>query len=272
MPYDVQRSAAFGRSERETLVLLQLDRPVLADDLATIATPRRAAFVPHVDVPVPGDNLDDLAAIIAPRRAAPVPQLARPARGDDATTVIAPRRAAPVGYDGKPVFSDDSGRRAAVMRWAGRGICLLGVLLCAALGLTLRAHVSVPGLEGLFGSNTGIRQAPTVPSDTSGASAARPTELRTEDSDRAGATTQPVPRSERTPGAVATSDTQPTAGIPTGEAAPAPVTADPLATVPAVPGSSASKASPPALGKTKPRNPHAATPTPGGHGRPTAVS
>jgi hypothetical protein len=227
-------------------VLLQLDRPVLDEELATVPGPRRAAQVPQLDRPV---LTDDQARITGPRRAASSPHVA------------------------KPVFSDDSGHRAAVLRWAGRGICLIGVLLCAALGLTLRAHVSVPGLEGLFGSNTGIRRAPTVPSDTSGASAARPTELRTKDSERAGATAQPVPRSERNPGAVATSDARPTAGTPTGEAAaPGTVTADPLATVPAVPGSSAGKANPPALGKTKPRNPHAATPTPPGHGRPNAVS
>jgi hypothetical protein len=268
MPYDVDRSAAFGRSERERQVLLQLDRPVLDEDLATITAPRRAAPGPQLDRPRPDD---DLAAITAPRRAAPVPPVAAPALGDDPVTISAPRRAAPVAHDGKPVFSDDSGRRAAVLRWTGRGICLLGVLLCAALGLTLRAHVSVPGLEGLFGSSTGIRRAPTTPSDTSSASAARPTELRTKDSDGVGDTGQPVPRSERTPAAVATSDTRPTTGIPTDEAAaPGTLTADPLATVPAVPRSSASKADPPALGKTKPRNPHAATPTPGGHGRPHA--
>jgi hypothetical protein len=248
-------------------VLLQLDRPVLDDDLATITAPRRAATGPRLVDPVLGE---DLTTITAPRRATQAPQLDRSLLDDDQATTTAPRRAAPAAHDGKPVFSDDSGHRAAVLRWAGRGICLIGVLLCAALGLTLRAHVSVPGLEGLFGSNTGIRRAPTVPSDTSGASAVRPTELRTKDSDRAGATAQPVPRSERTPSAVATSDAS---GTPTGEAvAPGTVTADPLATVPAVPGSSASKASPPALGKTKPRNPHAATPTPGGHSRPNAVS
>jgi hypothetical protein len=269
MPYDVDRSAAFGRSERETQMLLQLDRPVLGEDLATITAPRRAATRPQLDRPEPGE---DLATITSPRRAAPVPPIAAPVLGDDPVTVAAPRRAAPVAHDGKPVFSDDSGRRAAVLRWTGRGICLMGVLLCAALGLTLRAHVSVPGLEGLFGSSTGIRHAPTIHSDTSSASDARPTELRTKDSGEVGDTGQPVPRSERTPTAVATSDTRPTAGTPTGEAvAPGTVTADPLPTVSAVPGSSASKPSPPALGKTKPRNPHAATPTPGGHGRPTAV-
>jgi hypothetical protein len=251
-------------------VLLQLDRPVLGEDLATITAPRRAATGPQLDRPEPGD---DFAAITARRRATPVPPPTAPVLGDDPVTVAAPRRAAPVPHVGKPVFSDDSGHRAAVLRWAGRGICLIGVLLCAALGLTLRAHVSVPGLEGLFGSSTGIRQAPTIPSDTSSASAARPTELRTKDSDRVGATAQPVPQSERTPAVVATSDTRPTAGTSAGEAtAPGTVTADPLATVPAVPGSSAGKASPPALGKTKPRNPHAATPTPGGHGRPHAGS
>jgi hypothetical protein len=266
MPYDVDRSAAFGRSERERQVLLQLDRPVLGDDLTTIAAPRRAAPVPALDRLKPGD---DLATITAPRRAAPVPPLVAPLLGNDPVTVAAPRRATPNPHVGKPVFSDDSGHRAAVLRWTGRVLCLIGVLLCAALGLTLRAHVSVPGLEGLFRSSTGIRQAPTVPSDTSSASAAHPTELRTKESDRTGATAQPVPRSERTPAAVATSDSHPTGGIPTGKAAaPGTVTADPLATVPAVRGSSAGKASPPAVGKTKPRNPHAATPTPGGHGRP----
>jgi hypothetical protein len=256
-------------------VLLQLDRPVLGEDLlaTTITAPRRAAPGPQLDRPEPGD---DFAAITAPRRATPVPPLTAPVLGDDPVTVAAPRRAALGPPVVKPVFSDDSGHRAAVLRWTGRGICLIGVLLCAALGLTLRAHVSVPGLEGLFGSS-GIRQAPTIPSDTSSASAAHPTELRTKDSEQAGATAQPVPRSERTPAAVATSDARPTSGIPTGQAAaPGTVTADPLATipaatVPAVPASSAGKASPPAVGKTKPRNPHAATPTPGGHGRPNPV-
>jgi hypothetical protein len=268
MPYDVDRSAAFGRSERETRVLLQLDRPVLGEDLATITRARRAATGQLLDRPEPGD---DLATITAPRRATPVPPLTAPVLGDDPVTSTAPRRAASSPPVGKPVFSDDSGHRAAVLRWTGRGICLIGVLLCAALGLTLRAHVSVPGLEGLFGSSTGIRHAPTIPADISSARAARPTELRTNDSDRVGATTQPVPRSERTPAAVATSDARPTAGTPTGEAAaPGTVTADPLPTVSAAPGSSTGNASPPALGKTKPRNPHAATPTPGGRGRPHA--
>ena len=134
MPYDVDRSV---REERtgETQVLLQLDRPVLGEDLGTITAPRRAASGPQLDRPVPGD---DLATITAPRRAAPDPNV------------------------GKPVFSDDSGHRAAVLRWTGWGLCLIGVLLCAALGLTLRAHVSVPGLGGLFGTRPGIRQAPTI--------------------------------------------------------------------------------------------------------------
>jgi hypothetical protein len=248
-------------------VTLQLDRPALGDDLATTAVPRRAAPVPRHARPVFGDDLDITSA---PRRAAPIPRLVRSVAGDDLATATAPRRAAPGPDVGKPVFSDDSGHRAAAVRWAGWGICLLGVLLCAALGLTLRAHVSLPDLERqLFGSSAG-RQAATVPSDSAKAGAARPTDLRASDSDRVGATG--LPQSERTPTAVATSDTHPTAGIPTGEAAPAPVTADPLATVPAVPGSSASKATPLALEKTKTRNPHAATPTPGGHGRPNAVS
>ena len=267
MPYHVDRSAAPGKRRTETLVSLQLGRPAFGDDPATTAVPRRAAPVPRLAGPVSGDDLDITST---PRRAAPITRLVRSVAGDDLATAPTPRRAAPGPDVGKPVFSDDSGRRAAAVRWAARGICLLGVLLCAALGLTLRAHVSLPGLERqLFGSSVG-RQAATVPSDAARASAARPTDLRASDSDRVGATG--LPRSELTPTAVATSDTHPTAGIPTGEAAPAPVTADPLATVPAVPGSSASKASPSALGKTKARNPRAATPTPGGHGRPNAVS
>jgi hypothetical protein len=245
MPYHVDRSAAERKRRTEIVVLLQLDRPAVGDDLDTITAPRRAAL--PQDRPVPSD---DLASTVPPRRAAPVRHVTR------------------------PVFSDDSGRRAAVARWAGRGVCLVGILLFAALGLTLRAHVSVPGLErALFGSSDKIPRATTVPSDPSSASAARRTELRGNDSGRVGATGQPVPRSQRTPAAVATSDTDPTAGTPTGDAAaPATVTADPAATVPAVPGSSAGKANPPAFGKTKARNPRAATPTPGGHGRPNGHS
>jgi hypothetical protein len=242
MPYDVDRSVARGRGETEAFVLLQLDRPVVDDDLATIT---------------------------APRRAAPIPQSARPVSGDDLATITAPRRAAPIPQSARPVFSDDSGHRAAVVRWAGRGFCLIGVLLCTALALTLRAHVFVPGLEGgLFGSGAGFRQARNVPSDSSSADAAGRTELGGTD---VGSTGQPVERSDRTPAPVATTDTNLTAATPTGGAtAPATVTADPVATVSDVPGSSAGKANPPALGKTKTRNPRAATPPPGGHGRSNA--
>ena len=246
MPYDVERSAAFGRSERETQVLLQLDRPVLGEDLATITAPRRAAPVPHWDKPV---HCDDRSA---------------------GHSITVPRRAAPVAHDIKPVFSDDSGRRAAVLRWAGRGFCLIGVLLCAALGLTLRAHVSVPGLEGLFGSKH------RDPAGTNGHHRYFGCQRRASDRTahqglrpgRCHHSASPAVRTDPSGGSHL--------GYPSHCRDPHrgsawPVTADPLATVPAVQPSSAGKASPPALGKTKPRNPHAATPTPGGHGRPDPV-
>ena len=50
---------------------------------------------------------------------------------------------------GNPVFNDASGARVSAIRWGSRIFLALVVLLAAALALTLRSHVSVPGLERL---------------------------------------------------------------------------------------------------------------------------
>lgn len=244
-----------------------LDSPVLDEARAIGVPPRRAAPVTLLDTQEPSDDPSG-----APRRAAEISPVAVRARGEDYDPAIAPRRAAVVVDDRRPVFSDDSGHRATFLRWAGWGFCLIGVLLCAALGLTLAAHVSVPGLDGLFGSNA--TRKPTPASDRSAAGAADPTELGGVGSDRLPATGQPLQRAERTPSAVTTADSRPTGGMSSGSStAPLLVSASPLAMV-AVPGSPATSAtSAAALGKTKPRNPHAATPTPGGgHDRPSGGS
>ena len=59
-----------------------------------------------------------------------------------------------VGTD-KPVFSDDSGIRAAVLKGGVWAICLIAVLLGGALVLTLRTHVTLPGVDGLLPASRG---------------------------------------------------------------------------------------------------------------------
>ena len=60
---------------------------------------------------------------------------------------------------GNPVFNDASGARVSAIQWGSRIFLALVVLLAAALALTLRSHVSVPGLERLVpGLDAGSRR------------------------------------------------------------------------------------------------------------------
>jgi hypothetical protein len=54
-----------------------------------------------------------------------------------------------------PVFCDQSGVRSTVLQWGGRGIGLLLLLLCAALGLTVGTRVEIPGLTRLLDTTEG---------------------------------------------------------------------------------------------------------------------
>lgn len=243
-----------GNGETEAFVVLQLDRPERTEDLVVMTGARRAS--------VPGARR----AMVTGARAAADPGVVTSARRAAIPDVITgARRAAPDPEVAGAVFGDESGHRAKTLQWVGRGLCLLGVLLGAALVLTLRVHVSVPGLEkGLFGSNAGFSHASKVPSDTS-------SELQgivhDHDSNRVEATGQGAQRSEPTPTTASTSNSRAVAAIQSGQAmAPTTPSTQPSTTAPGV-RASAGSATPPAVGKTKPRNPRAADPTPRGHGR-----
>jgi hypothetical protein len=218
------------------------------------------------------------------------PRMDGPAFGDVATlTPSLPAALAP--QPDRPVFTDETGRRAEVLKWGGRGFCLMGAVLCAALAVTLQTHVFLPSLEKTFlGSSEGLTPAAEI-ADTPISGVAPRTELRG-DSSRTGVAGQRVQLSEPTPDSAATearqdaetpitdqraqraagtsptagSDTQPVTGTPTPSASP-PTTGAGHRSVRAdtVPGSGTSKAKEAAADKahqpaaaTKTRNPHAA--------------
>jgi hypothetical protein len=186
----------------------------------------------QLDRPTFCDDFDALPAFVPTPQDAPDPELSQ------------------------PVFSDESGRRAVLMKWAGWGILAFGVLLCAALTLTLRVHIPLPGHGTGFQQSSGGHISP-VPSDRSSATAAS--------TDRAGDTGKTAAtdrRAQTEPTSVATSATEAAVRLPAA-ASPAPTL---------LPSASASRqsGSPPANGKPhteKTRNPRAATPNPHSHGR-----
>ena len=162
-----------------------------------------------------------------------------------------------------PVFNDTSGTRVATIQWGSRILLVVMLLLGAAVALTLRSHVDVPGLERLLPVLDSQELRPAVRSRAATPSAERPA-VRTELGRFQPRATEPAGRPaadtaepEDTRRAIAPSTTNPTvqpsgassrtAGIPTR-------TADPTAS-----------ASPPVrtgAGAVKPRNPKAATPSP----------
>jgi hypothetical protein len=67
-----------------------------------------------------------------------------------------------------PGFCDESGVRSVVMQWAGRGIGLLLLLLCAGLALTLQSRVQVSGLRQLLPKIDGILELFHAPARRTG--------------------------------------------------------------------------------------------------------
>jgi hypothetical protein len=111
------------------------------------------------------------------------PRMDGPAFGDEVATITAPQPDAVTPQLDRPAFTDDTGRRAGVLQWGGRGFCLMGAVLCAALAVTLQAHVLLPSLEKAFlGSSEGLTRAGGGVSHTLGADAAPRTKLRGESS------------------------------------------------------------------------------------------
>jgi hypothetical protein len=175
------------------------------------------------------------------------PRMDGPEFGDDVATLRAspPVALAPAPQPDRPVFTDETGRRAEVLQWGGRGFCLVGAVLCAALAVTLQTHVFLPSLEKAFlVSSEGLTPAAGI-ADTQISGVEPRTELRCE-SDQIGVAGQRVQLSEPTVDSAATearqvaetpiteqrarraagtsttagSNTQPVAGTPTPSASP----------------------------------------------------
>jgi hypothetical protein len=102
------------------------------------------------------------------------PRLDGPALCDDVDTSTASLTDPFVPEADRPVFSDPTGRRLHVLQWGSRGFCLAAAAICAALAVTLQAHVSLPSLETLLGgSGVGARISPTSAAGLSDRSEAR---------------------------------------------------------------------------------------------------
>ena len=126
------------------------------------------------------------------------PRMDGPAFGDDVATLTTSLPTALAPQLDRPVFTDDTGRRAEVLQWGGRGFCLMGAVLCAALAVTLQTHILLPSLEKAFlRSSKELTPAATGVSHTLGAGVAPRTELRGE-SDRIGVAGQSVQLAEPT--------------------------------------------------------------------------
>jgi hypothetical protein len=214
------------------------------------------------------------------------PRMDGPAFGDDVATLTSSLPAALAPQPDRPVFTDETGRRAEVLKWGGRGFCLMGAVLCAALAVTLQTHVFLPSLEKAFRGSSEVLTPAAGISDTQISGVAPRTELRGE-SGQTGVAGQRVQlseptldsaatearqlaetpiteqRAERAAGTSATggSDTQPVAGTPTpSSSAPTTGAGHRSTKAGAVRGNKASAAAkahkPSAAAKT--RNPHAA--------------
>jgi hypothetical protein len=218
------------------------------------------------------------------------PRMDGRAFGDDAIlTASLPAALAP--QPDRPVFTDESGRRAEVFQWGGRGFCLMGAVLCAALAVTLQTRVFLPSLENAFlGSSERLAPAAGI-SETRDSGVGPRTELRGE-SGQIGVAGQRVQLSEPTLDSAAAearqiaetpitdqraqraaktsattgSNTQPVAGTPTPSASQPITGAEHRSTrAGAVQGSGASKAKASSASKAhklsaapKTRHPHAA--------------
>jgi hypothetical protein len=106
------------------------------------------------------------------------PRMDGPAFGDVATLTPFLPTALPL-QPATPVFTDETGRRAEVLQWAGRGFCLMGAVLCAALAVTMQTRILLPSLEkALLGSSEGLTPVRTGVSHTLRKDAVPRTDLR----------------------------------------------------------------------------------------------
>ena len=172
------------------------------------------------------------------------------------------------------MFNDASGARLSAIQWGSRILLALVVLFGVALALTLRSHVSVPGLERLMPGLDANQVRPLVRTGPSNRPAER-TAGRTGPS-----TPQPrpatSPKASRVPttAAVQTAETRPVVGPSTVPPAIEPTSAPSLRATagPTASASPTGSASPTdsvspttrtvGRGTVKPRNPKAATPSP----------
>jgi cytoskeletal protein RodZ len=162
-----------------------------------------------------------------------------------------------------PVFNDASGSRVSAIQLGSRIFLAVVVLLGAALALTLRSHVNVPGLERLMPDVHSNQVRPLVRTGPSNP----PTERAAAKTGSSTAPQHPTaqPTSARASADVKQPDNaQRVAGSPTARPAAKPSSA---ATVRPTASAQPTRSARPTVrsvgqGTLKPRNPKAATPSP----------
>jgi len=104
-----------------------------------------------------------------------------------------------------PVFNDESGRRARVLTWLARAVCVGFVLVVAAVAFTLLTRVPLPGLGGLLPEGPGPAQPRTAPKQVGdGSTDSARSFLPSTSGATSGARTAPAPETVR-PRSAATS-------------------------------------------------------------------
>jgi hypothetical protein len=177
-------------------------------------------------------------------------------------------------FVGNPVFNDASGTRVSAIRWGSRIFLALVVLLAVALALTLRSHVSIPGLERL-GTTLDAREVrpvmrtgPSSPPVEQARVATDPDTFRAQPSPRPTTGRAGVPSTDAASPAEALRAGGPTTGSPTRpttaerSTAPEVKPTEPPPTGSAGPMAESSTVTVGGRGAEKSRNPKAATPSP----------
>ena len=163
---------------------------------------------------------------------------------------------------GNPVFNDASGARVSAIQWGSRIFLALIVLLAAALALTLRSHVSVPGLERLvpgLDANE-VRTGPSNPPAERGKVATGSSTVRPEPDTRPTTSLAGVPTVDTARSADARRAVAPTSAEPSSAPRVRPTNAVPTVSAGRISASPTVRAG--GQGTVKPRNPQAATPSP----------
>ena len=162
-----------------------------------------------------------------------------------------------------PVFSDETGRRARVLTWLARAVCVCFVLVVGAVGFALLTRVPLPGLGGLLPQGPAPAEPRTAPKHVAGAGAGTDAARSFLPSTSATTTrtrTTPAPAAARQHSATATTTSTTVAGQASTTTVPASSTSQPGSQAGGHAGRPSENAN--AHATTKTRNPQAAAKKP----------